>query len=64
MQYPQDLIEQMGGARAFAEAASRHPEAPRALTRDAVYMWQHRDSVPFMWRPVVRALSANAKAAE
>ena len=64
MQYPQDLINRIGSAAAFAEAASQHPDAPRKLTRDAVYMWQHRDSVPFMWRDVVRDLMSKAPADE
>lgn len=64
MKYPQELIEQMGGAAKLAEAASRHPEAPRCLTRDAVYMWQQRGSVPFMWRAVVRDLANKSEAAE
>jgi hypothetical protein len=54
MRYPQALIEHMGGATAFAEKASRHPDAPKKLTRDAVYMWAQRNAVPFMWRPIVR----------
>lgn len=57
MRYPQALIKHMGGATAFAETASRHPDAPKELTRDAVYMWGQRDAVPFMWRPIVRDLA-------
>ena len=57
MRYPQALIEHMGGAAAFAEKASRHPDAPKKLTRDAVYMWGQRNAVPFMWRAVVRDLA-------
>jgi hypothetical protein len=59
MKYPQELITKMGGAATFAERASIHPDAPRQLTRDAVYMWQQRDLVPFMWRTVVRDLASS-----
>lgn len=64
MRYPQELIEQMGGAARLAKAASAHPDAPRPLTRDAIYMWQQRDAVPFMWRAVVRDLAAKSEPAE
>lgn len=59
MKYPQELIIKIGGAASFAERASIHPDAPRQLTRDAVYMWQQRDLVPFMWRAVVRDIASN-----
>lgn len=58
MTYPQDVITKAGGAAAFAERASAHADAPRQLTRDAVYMWRQRDAVPFAWRAVVRDISA------
>jgi len=57
MTYPQELIHKAGGVSAFAERASLHPDAPRKLTRDAVYMWQQRNAVPFAWRPVVREMA-------
>lgn len=57
MKYPQELIKMIGGATAFAEKASRHHDAPKKLTRDAVYMWAQRDTVPYMWRSVVRDIS-------
>ncbi len=57
MQYPSTLIAQYPNASAFAEVATFHELAPgRKLTRSAVYQWRIRDSVPHMWRPVVRAL--------
>lgn len=58
MRYPQELISRAGGVASFAAQASLHPDAPRRLTRDAVYMWQQRNAVPFAWRGVVRDLSA------
>lgn len=60
MEYPRELIERTGGAQAFAAAASEHPDAPRRLTRDAVYMWQSRGSVPYAWRMVVRDMMQEA----
>jgi len=59
MRYPQEIINKAGGVSAFADRASLHPDAPRKLTRDAVYMWQQRNAVPFAWRPVVRDVAAD-----
>lgn len=54
---------------AFAAAASSHKLAPRRLDgtkrkldRAAVYMWKRRERVPFMWQPVVEALSQESEA--
>jgi hypothetical protein len=58
IKYPQELITKIGGAANFAERASIHPDAPRQLTRDAVYMWQQRDLVPYMWRAVVKDIAS------
>ncbi|MDD9727204.1 hypothetical protein PVV74_17220 [Roseovarius sp. SK2] len=62
--FPEGLIGRFGTVEAFAEAASAHELAPkklngskRTLDRAAVYMWKHRGHVPFMWQPVVEALS-------
>jgi len=71
MRYPAELIKgQYGTVEAFAEAASRHELAPRKLNgskrtldRAAVYMWKHRRRVPFMWQPVVEALSQQSERA-
>jgi len=60
MRYPQALIEKTGGVAAFAAKASLHPDAPRKLSRDAVYVWKMRNAVPFAWRMVVKDLSAQA----
>lgn len=69
MRYPASLIEDFGTAAIFAEAASAHPLAPknmdgsrRVLDRDAVYMWKQRNTVPYMWRPVVSALQSKEAA--
>lgn len=59
MRYPQEIIIKAGGVSAFADRASLHPDAPRKLTRDAVYMWQQRGAVPFAWRSVVRDVAAD-----
>jgi hypothetical protein len=72
MRYPAELIKgKYGTAEAFAEAASRHELAPkklngtkRTLDRAAVYMWNQRDHVPYMWQPVVKALASESEAAQ
>lgn len=58
MEYPANLIEHCGGAEEFARQAGAHPMAPKALRRDAVYMWKVRGRVPFMWRAVVASLQS------
>jgi len=60
MVYPQPLIDRYGSAAEFAAAASAHPDAPKPLTRQAVYQWKQRNSVPFMWRHIVRQIACNA----
>lgn len=65
MRYPAELIKgRFGTVEAFADAATTHDLAPkradgttRELDRAAVYMWKQRDRVPYMWQPVVGALS-------
>ena len=68
MRYPDKLIKAFHGASGFASAASSHPYAPeksdgtpRKLDASAVYMWKSRDTVPFMWRPVVADMMAKSE---
>ena len=68
MRYPEQLIKGYGSAAAFADAATAHPYAPkkhdgsrRVLDAAAVYMWKSRQSVPYMWRPVVSDMLARAE---
>jgi hypothetical protein len=71
MQYPAPLIDAYGNAIRFAEAASKHADAPkdtrgnrRRLGAAAVYMWKRRDTVPHMWRPVVSELLSSVAPSE
>ena len=68
MRYPEQLIKGYGSAAAFADAATAHPYAPkkqdgsqRTLDAAAVYMWKSRQTVPYMWRPVVSDMLAKAE---
>ena len=68
MRYPEQLIKGYGSAAAFADAATEHPYAPkkldgsqRTLDAAAVYMWKSRQTVPYMWRPVVSDMLARAE---
>lgn len=51
----QDLIKQLGGGSAVAEAASA---SGFALDRNRVYRWVHDDNIPWRWRPLVAQLAA------
>jgi hypothetical protein len=64
MRYPAAEIDRMGGVPALVERANAHPQAPRVLEPAAVYMWKKRDTVPWMWRPVMSDLLSAQQAAE